>query len=1302
MKRNAFINICVVVLVLFGSGKIFTKPQGAENSANTMAVELSAFPFKPAPRRSGTGMRLEQIGPNSIRFAMTSAKDFGSESIIANVDYVSMAQQKLVFRVKGRPENGTAFFHPVLLIQNGSRTKAISGPRIPANGGDWHLYVLGLDTDFQLGDARYPIKGLEFSFNSAREPLEKDLSVEVDKIRLVNPNEIADRKKFRFQICRAAEGQFPRSSANSSCLNQKANIDPQEKRIAVYFDFDNNDVRSGISMSRTKKADIPDEYCGDFGYRDLLLEHCPLFTLAGKPEEADLIVYQRTLPSDHAAEVARLVRGGKPLVLYGSIPDPEIAKIAPMELSRLPNDQFADREKLINKTASLSSESAAALASSLPIQDCTFGRYFSAKPIKDASVLLSFAGSKDPYLVQKGNILHFAGTSGTNLIESPVFYDKAALIFWAAISGIQKPLEKIALYESVQPKEKIRKEDGLTWHQTTKGFGRFGWLTAEPGLVDSVSSDLTVFNGDQMYRIDVCRTAQESEPNAGSEQTNSDKKSDTAIPLCPLQGYCNEISKEYQFTSPETGGKISFTMSLLSPFELWRFDKSDRIFLTQENIADYAVWKTEQGIKIISLKDQSKTKTIWDESRDGRWSAPWMLLFRENDARPLLVVFPSQPKKIAATVRYGLIEGFEIIMGKEKTILAGWPWGLISRDCSGWNHKIPDPILKKIDEVLGLALHFPIDRTESFALDPAKGRIRFRTDLHCLSFANDWNKDVKPIVCLPPLTAYMLHLNNKDKYPETIFTEKGKIAAGKNGGLFEKTESLPVPLVQTDEILRNFDIPTPFGPMIGKSGSSVQWSLPLPDSRDLLMPSVKNSKFNALQNKLFQDGVKWTCGGHVPLNRLSPEKPSGPESDDPNISHFTWNFGMGTALQSGLLLNSESRRLMERRAAIRTVEPMELYQHKAFVRHRTEPFSGLHYPVMFNSFYPNEVQYEKNFGSRVIYGDTNESATVAAWTGQELADIYGLSDLIRANWSFYRYVMRHQLYIDDYCYQSGSCRESGAGAWIDMLNAEYSGLIAYARLAQIAGSESIRTEALSRAAKRAVPTLARICFKPWFERLHPEYRDRTYLITGFGEEGAKTMIFPTRSGNFAGANDLFDYSQGVPGTQFHLYRKYVRKPVEEYLREIAFPQLTGKDQRPGYPYLGPLSWYGSEEKQINEYAAAVFARPENQKAEDWPGMCWAFEIGAWLWRMNGQIAFSRFENLNFISAQYDPDTHRLRVRLIGRSDSRLELTSREEPQQAVNNSKPIKIELERENGMIFMNIPIGEGINRLEIQFKEQ
>ena len=1265
-----------------------------ENGSLAVGAPLSDFSFKAAPPRSGTGMRLEQLGQDSIRFAMTGAADFGSEWIYANFDHESTAQQKLAFRVKGRPENGGAFFHPILVVRDGPRDRSITGPRIPTSGGDWHLYVLGLDSDFQLGDGRYTIKSLQFSFNSEREPIGKVFSVEVDKIRFADPDEVANRKAVQYTVKRdeafrcSPKGLVSFSESSGSATPERGELGTERKEsntIAVYFDFDNNDRESSVSMKGRNEAEVED-YCGDFGFRDLLLENCPLFSVAERPEDADVLVYQRTTPSDQAAAIVRLVRAGKPLVLYGTIPDPEIAKLAPLELSKLTSDRFAVRERLtVEKSANWGS--ADSLFGSRAIQDAALGRYFDAKPTEGASVLLRFSGSRVPYLARKGNVLHFAGTAGTNLISSRTFYDKCALLCWLNLAGTKKSVEVLERIESSVPKRKVWQENGLTWRQTTPGFGRFGWLVGESGLVDTVAPDLTVLNGDQSYRLDVCssegdavnriKMASKTANSVGSVNPGDSVKSGKAD--CSLTGRCDEICKQYVLTDPEKPGRVAFTMSLLSPFEIWQFERADRVFLTQENIAEQAAWETNQGLKIVSLKEDSGTQTLYDVQRDGPWSQPWLLLYREKTARPLLVVFSSQPKRISARYRYGVLEGFELVLGERKTLIVGWPWGAVSRDFPGSKSVLTDSMKKQISAALGLALRYPIGRTESFALDSDKGRIRFRTDVSAISIPNDWNCAPEPVVCLPPLTAYV----------RQVGSQEGKIADSAIGSM-----------VQTEGDLQDFDIPTPWGPMVGTRGTSIEWSLPTPEIEDLLMVRVQDERINSLQSKLFMDGVQWTCGGHVPLDRLSPATPSGANDKNPNISHFTWNFGLGTALQGRLLLDSEAQTQLERRLEIRSVEPLELYQYKQTTRHRTEPFSGLRYPVLFNSFYPNETRYEPNFGSQVIYGDTNEAAVVAAWIGQELADIAGLSDLVRLNWSFYRYTMRHQMYIDDYCYQAGSCRESGAGAWVDMLNAEYSGMLAYARLAQIAGDEDERAEAFSRAAKKALPTVARLYFKPWLERLQPQFIGKTYLITGFGEQGAKTMSFPTQSGNFAAANDLFDFSQGIPGSQYYLYRKYARTPIERYLREIAYPNLLDLKRTPDYDYLAPLAWYYPDVEQVNRYAARILDCPANLKAEDWPGMRNAFELGAWQWRNHGRIAFSRFEKLDVRRAQFDPETRKLDAVVMAADDSRLELSSELVPKKATINGQAVSLPMRKKDGESgFYPIPLNSGNNWIQVEF---
>lgn len=1288
-------------------------------------TEFAEFEFRPDSPRSGTGMRVEQIGPNAVRFAMTSAAEFGSESVYARFEHESMAQQKLVFRVKGKPGNGGAFLAPILNVREGDRTRRVVGPNIAVNGDDFHRYVLGLDTDFQLGDGRWLITRLEFSFNSAREPLNQEFVVEIDKIRFVNSENVVSRKKTPIVVCREKKSEAGLKLGENKNENKSGSDGGSNdvlsslhaKEISVFFDFDNNDFADSVARDGRHAAELPD--CpGDFSYRKLLLENCPLFTLAESPEEADVLVSQRTTPSPLAERIASLVRDGKPLLIYGAIPDPRLEELSPLALSRIAQDAFAPREKIV------AAGGPETFYRKIPIQDCAVGRYFDAKLRENAECLLKFEKSAIPYLARKGNVLHVAGTSGQTLVSSRVFYDKLALILCAHLGKNGNALEILDFLERRVPPRKVFKENGLLWRQTTNGFGRFGWLASDFGLADSISADLTVSNGEQAYRFDLCRK------NPAVREENVPEK------RVELRASCSDVRKTWRLKFPEErgedgnaipGGKISMTLSLLTPFEIWDFGDEDRIFLAQENIADFAAWKTESGVKLALLKDLRDSETIFELSRDGRWTAPWLFLYREQDSKPLLVVFPRQPQRIEARVCFEVLEGFEITLGKaaeeketengagvetgtrmangavvgkgtvakngavagigkegetEKSfdaesarstsLVAGWPWGMARRNFPGDGAALSEETLEKIEWGVNQALCFPAERREYFALDPQNETVRLRMEVDFVRTPNDWNVDAKPFLCLPPLTAFMLELGRKGK--------------------------LDVPMVKSREKLRDFDVPTPFGPMLGKAGTRIEWTLPLPADQDLLFVRIRDERLNALQNKLFLDGVKWTCGGRVPLDYFSLEFPMGKKCPKENISNFSWNFGMGSAWQGALQLNAEARKALERRTEIRTIEPVELCQPKAFTRHRSEPFSGLCYPVMFNSFYSNPTQYEPGFGSSVVYGDTNEATVLAEAPFQLLADARGMKELVRANWNYFRYVMRHQLFIDDYCFHAGSCREYGAGAWLDMLNAEYSGALIHARLAKLAGDEDEYAEAISRAAKKAIPTNARLFFNEWLEKIRPELQGKKYLTTGFSEEGAKVMTFPTRSGNFYAANDLFDFSQGIPGTQYPLYRKYAWKALQKYLSQTAFPALKELPTSPGYDYLAALGLYFDDLELVNGYAEEVFAEPKNQKSEDWPGIRHPFQIACVQWRNHHRLAISRFEGLNFSLAEYDPEKRLLSLKFQAENDSVLEIHSETAPRSAVRNGEKVGL-LKSASAPDCWSLPLNEGENAWEIRF---
>ena len=121
------------------------------------------------------------------------------------------------------------------------------------------------------------------------------------------------------------------------------------------------------------------------------------------------------------------------------------------------------------------------------------------------------------------------------------------------------------------------------------------------------------------------------------------------------------------------------------------------------------------------------------------------------------------------------------------------------------------------------------------------------------------------------------------------------------------------------------------------------------------------------------------------------------------------------------------------------------------------------------------------FGSRIIYGDSNETVRMIVMCLQKLADQFGQPDVVKANWdTVSREVVSYIYAIDSWAYLCSGCLEWGGPGTVDMLNSEVGCMMEYARLAQIAGDEAEYAQAIYRAARRACPTMARFVMQDYY------------------------------------------------------------------------------------------------------------------------------------------------------------------------------------------------------------------------------
>ena len=393
--------------------------------------------------------------------------------------------------------------------------------------------------------------------------------------------------------------------------------------------------------------------------------------------------------------------------------------------------------------------------------------------------------------------------------------------------------------------------------------------------------------------------------------------------------------KTYRLEEAEKTFELQF--SLLSPFVRYNFADAKELTFSQENLADFAALSTTSGQKIVPLDGENEA--LYNKSRDGMLTAPALLLFRNKFSRPFMLVFQHAPETIVPRYRGKLLEGFNIRWERNAgEIFAGWPFGIREINTANWAKNIPADMEDSLRKAAERALSYPVGCDEIFAINRNKGVIEILNHFRFRKSSDDWNTPRNEVATLPPLAGWMYKQNR---------------------------------LVSTPEKLIDLGIATNLGSTFGKVGSTVRYELPLPSGADFIPIGVTDQELFTAGNEFFAEGVRYSSGGGNPFNAWSPATPYGKEIPNQSICPFRWNFGLGTALQSFCTLTAENQAALRNRVRIRHMEPLELYQYKYFARHRQEPFSGLKYPIVFNSFYPNQTRYAPGFGSQVNYGDAN-------------------------------------------------------------------------------------------------------------------------------------------------------------------------------------------------------------------------------------------------------------------------------------------------------------------------------------------
>ena len=1070
------------------------------------------------------------------------------------------AQHKAVFSMRGEPGNEAAKLAMCLSVPSQKRSFR-PGPQIATTSERWRRYVFSLNTDFGLPDAVHAVSQLKFTLNLRNQAVGASARVWIRGIAIVEAGELS---------LGDAGNEFV-----VSAVHRKPAPPIDLPVLRVFSDFDNEDRTEKVYSSRHRDG-IAEPVAGP-GYRHLLtipLDNC-IEQIDSLDQRPHVTVVCRPVPGKTAPGDARKwVEAGGGLLLYGACAGYE--RLLPGTLG--PQARGGARRKL-----TVSRPDHLLFANLRWKEDVSLIPFGAFEPAAGARALAVFDDGT-PAIVEakraRGRVLFFNFGPGKSLTPATEFYDELAMraLYWLAghaePAALLPTIDRELAMRRAEREQRIVKQtlaaagidDPSGWRlgMSVDNVSRFGWAIDEGLLVANVNRHLQLTCGETALGVGFPRA-----PGAAR----------TANPHDYEVTDVNWVCKTARVTFGSR--KLVMRQSMLSPFVLYETQDST-LRLTFGHVPSHAAYLGASGPVTCKL---DRPNSLAQFARDAR--AGWLLIWEDEESHPLLLVFQKRVRLKLAFAQ-GAVERLIVEAdGSVGAMLAGHPFGVARVDSSKWSAHLPPTACGAATFWHGAALAYPVACDEAFRLDLNAKKTRIANRVHFLTIRDEWGTQPVRLAPLPPLVGFAM-----DR--KILVTDCS-------------------PVVDTG-------LPTKYGRLKAvRDSSAIAYSLPLPPrDRFAYVGTADEPELCAYVNKQFEHGVRWSCGGRVPFELWTIERPR--RHAYRNIDPFSWGFGLVTALQGRVFLDEPNRAKLRNRVSRRFTDPIERHQYKMLARYREEPFSGIRYPVHFNSIYPNQMRYAGAFGSSVIYGDQNEASTLvlmlAYLNATQLADV----GLVRANWSFFKQAARMLLVTDDWAAHASGCREYSAGVWLDMLNCEFPGMMHYARVAEIAGDGPAAEQGYYRAAKRMVPSLARLMFADYVNR-HRLAPFKARMVLGFNEtDGARSVRSRLEGFNCAGAMDLFDYSQATCFDLLALYARHTPQAVRDYLDDAVRPSFRRDGKWTfAFPYLKTFAFFGADPVELRAMVRDVDERLGERLRADWPGIRQCDEVGAVIFRMHPHV-----------------------------------------------------------------------------------
>lgn len=769
------------------------------------------------------------------------------------------------------------------------------------------------------------------------------------------------------------------------------------------------------------------------------------------------------------------------------------------------------------------------------------------------------------------------------------------------------------------------------------GFGRFGYDQTNGLLIGTLSPNNLTYRIESGSSNDVLQLGIECGPPGQDNAWQRFEVNWTGVVVSQLKKISrvnsdNALSKAYGVYDKNRLPEKFIYSSLAPGFLVKSSDKILRLVTSEKDGMPW-IFYMEHGNKLT-------WSPLNKEFNAAKLSQGWCVVAWKNKSRlPVLLSFQRHPATFG--FKGGILEiGFSDAMGY---LGIGMPAGY-----RGWNGTIGTEsgqntkLAEKARFLASVLRAYPVSCDMRF-LD-APDRIRFKESFGYICWQNEWDEPWTKIAPLPPLVT------------------------------FAKNTGYPVEFSGDKTV--NTGIDTKYGPYYVNTGSTAEYSLPLPDYDDTfyLRPSVENELMKLVTGKLTS---------YLVNKKITPAT---------NALGCWWMFAP-SSLALPLWAGEQREKII---ASWKAYVKLALSPRVWYLR--TEPFSGMKYMVSF-AWIDRKME---------ILGDPNSGNGGTLYGLWAYARTSGDWDMIENNWDVVQGALRYFLVCHDWTMLQSGCREHTASSSVDMDGAAYQGTAAFLQMATVLGKKDDAAVGRMLLSRLALSTVVRWRGMSWVE---PEKKQEQLDSISLGlceNRGFDCMSVRNRSPH--NAHGHISLSLAWIGESPMLYNLHLWGGGQNFWKMLEYEWLENKlpDWRKAYPgtlcyhysivmphlymraLLGePQSSLRQElEKQVNKKGVKWFFAPdERQAAEQAP-------FYALYWGMDFPVRIRNWSGAVLQFAEYIEKTKTAVIILNSKKSDSIKFDLKLMPKHATINGKtPLALNL----GANTVEIP--SGVSELTIKF---